>query len=82
MTLYNNTPNQLNYGVDYGNGGDCGTINPNGQISNDGWDNKGPLVVIFNQVTVPVGVPAGSLTIDVPSGAGMAVAISLTAKKL
>lgn len=76
MTLYNNTGNEVYYGISSASSGDCGTIEAGGTADWPGYDNQENVTVAFTPT--PVGQQASPFTVNIPeSGTGMAVTIGL-----
>ena len=62
MQLYNNTPNELYYGIESSTGGDCGTIGAGDTLEMPGYDNQTDVVVKVTATPVP-----SSFSITIPS---------------
>ncbi len=76
MTLYNNTNNEVFYGISYAGAGDCGTIEAGQTVDMPGYDNQENVRVTFTPT--PVGQQASPFSVTIPqSGEGMAVTIGL-----
>lgn len=52
MQLYNNTPNELYYGIDSSTSGDCGTIPAGDTLDMPGYDNSTGVQVRFTATPV------------------------------
>jgi hypothetical protein len=78
MKLYNNTPDQANYGITDGTSVDCGTLKPNETTDLPYYDKKAKVTVKFVAAgkSQPNEYPPFSVTIP-ESGTGTTVTIGL-----
>jgi hypothetical protein len=77
MKLFNNTPNDVFYGISSANSGDCGTINAGETADLPYYDNQQNVQVDFAALPAsPSSVSPFVVTIP-SSGTGMAVTIGL-----
>lgn len=75
MKLYNNTGNDVFYGISDSNSVDCGTINAGDTADLPGYDNQTNVRVTFAALPVNQVTP---FSVTIPeSGEGMAVTIGL-----
>lgn len=78
MKLYNNTPNDANYDISYGNDAECGSIAADATIDLPGLDNQKNVRISFYCAgqAPPGGTAPFSITIP-KAKKGMAVTIGL-----
>jgi hypothetical protein len=77
MKLYNNTPNQVFWDVNYGNSAGCGSIKADETLDHPQWDHQKNVQVSFYHLEKTPGEP-GPFEITIPkSGKGMAVTIGI-----
>jgi hypothetical protein len=78
MTLYNNTPGEVFFGIESASSGDCGTIESGGTSDWPAYDNQDNVKVTFaaTPVSTPPDVTPFKVTIP-ESGTGMAVTIGI-----
>ena len=48
MILFNNTPQEVTYGVNYEGGGDCGNLDAGQTFDQPGWDANPTIQVYFS----------------------------------
>lgn len=73
MVLYNNTPDQVYFGISTSSMGDCGTIAPGGTADWPAYDNQPLVNVRFTAVP-----PQTPFTLNLPStGTGKVITIGL-----
>jgi hypothetical protein len=78
MTLLNNTPNPAFYGISSSNGGDCGTLDPNGTADWPSYDNQTNVSVSFRSNTKSPNNEYPPFSVTIPeSGTGTTVTIGL-----
>ncbi len=53
MKLFNNTANEIYYGIEMAGGGDCGTITAGDTVDLPGYDNQTDVVVKLTATPVP-----------------------------
>jgi hypothetical protein len=78
VKLFNNTPNDANYDISYGNDAECGSIAANATLDLPGLDNQKDVKISFYCAgQAPPGETA-PFSVTIPkSGTGMAVTIGL-----
>jgi hypothetical protein len=78
MTLLNNTPNPVFYGIGSSSSGDCGNLDPSQTADWPSYDNQTGVTVSFrsNTSSPPSEYPPFSVTIP-ESGTGTTVTIGL-----
>lgn len=73
MKLYNNTPNEVYYGISTSSGGDCGTIAVGGTADLPAYDNQPLVNVKFTAMP-----PQSPFSMTIPStGTGKVITIGL-----
>lgn len=78
MTLSNNTPIELAYGIQSASSGDCGTIDAGGTADWPGYDNQDNVTVSFAAAPPSNPPQITPFKITIPeSGTGMAVTIGI-----
>jgi hypothetical protein len=77
MKVYNNTPTDVGYNVNWEGGGDCGSLGMGETFEDTTWDDKENVQVTFNSMqTEPSGAAPFLINID-QTGEGMAVTIGI-----
>lgn len=77
MRLFNNTGNEVFYGISAANMGDCGTIAAGDTADLPAYDNQQSVAVDFTPTPI-LGTGASPFVVNIPSsGTGMAVTIGL-----
>ena len=64
MILFNNTPQDVTYGVSFEGGGDCGGLGIGQTVDNPGWDAYPAIEVDFGPVGQAVSVEVGETGTD------------------
>ena len=77
MQIYNNTQNEIFYGISASSGADCGTIEAQQTAELTSWDNTDNVTLTFSALPPePHGVTPFTVTIP-ESKTGMAVTVGL-----
>ena len=78
MKLYNNTPGEVYYGIEYPGTGDCGTIDVGATTDLPAYDNQDNVTVSFAALPFSSPPEITPFKITIPeSGTGMAVTIGI-----